>query len=151
MLRYVLSDAKGQKSDLPLTVISEGDILTGSLEMSGSGRVMGSLEGERLTCAGDLLVGPNARVHANVAARSLTIAGAVRGDVVARGRLEITKTGRLEGDAVVESLSVQEGGVHYGLLQVYPDGLPEAPPELAPAPVAAKARASLRRLWAELF
>jgi cytoskeletal protein CcmA (bactofilin family) len=78
----------------------------------------------------------------------VTIAGTVRGDVVARGRLEITKTGRLEGDAVAESLSVQEGGVHYGLLQVYPDGLPERPP---PPAAAKRARASLRRLWAELF
>lgn len=134
MLRYVLSDAKGKKSDSPLTVISEGDIL----------------EGLRLTCAGDLLVGPNAMVSANVEAHSVTIAGTVRGDVVARGRLEIAKTGRLEGNAVAESLSVQEGGVHYGLLQVYPDGLPEEPPEPAPA-ASGKARGSLRRLWAELF
>jgi hypothetical protein len=51
----------------------------------------------------------------------------VAGNVQARGRLKITPTGRLRGDAEVASLIVQEGGVHYGTLRVHPDGLPELP------------------------
>ena len=43
-----------------------------------------------------------------------------------QGRLKITATGRLRGDADVASLIVQEGGVHFGVLRVHPDGVPEA-------------------------
>jgi cytoskeletal protein CcmA (bactofilin family) len=106
-------------------VLSEGDAFAGRLEMKGDGHLMGSLEGE-VDCAGELLVGPDASVNANIRAVQLTISGSVAGNVVARGRLKITATGRLRGDADAASLVVQEGGVHFGVLRVHPDGVPEA-------------------------
>lgn len=112
--------------EMPLTVISEGDVLVGRLVMSGHGQVLGRFEGH-LTCPGEVLIGPNAVVRADVEAHDLVLAGTIHGDVVVRGRLKITTTGQLEGDAHVGSLLVQEGGVHFGLLHVYPDGLPEQP------------------------
>ena len=160
----------------PLTVLSEGDLLRGRLEMRGDGQLLGSFEGE-LECAGELLVGPEARVNAQIRARHLTISGLVTGNVVARGRLKITATGRLQGDAEVAALVVQEGGVHYGVLRVHPEGVPEpelqapwrpepaqqtppeprlAEPALAPAatPGAKPLAVSVdrvRRMWGELF
>jgi cytoskeletal protein CcmA (bactofilin family) len=123
--------------------------------------VLGVLEGH-VTCPGELLVGSDARVRADLEAHDLVIAGRVEGDVVVRGRLKITSTGRLEGDAQVGSLVVQEGGVHFGLLHVYPNGVPEAPPpELLPAPVPAALGSRSRplaasvdrvkRMWSEIF
>jgi hypothetical protein len=55
----------------------------------------------------------------------VTIAGFVRGNIVATSRLKITSTGRLEGDAKVGALVVQEGGVHHGVIRVHPEGVPE--------------------------
>lgn len=112
--------------EMPQTVISEGDVLVGRLVMSGHGQVLGRFEGH-LTCSGEVLIGPNAVVRADVEAHDLVLAGTIHGDVVVRGRLKITTTGQLEGEAHVGSLLVQEGGVHFGLLHVYPDGLPEQP------------------------
>jgi len=89
------------------------------------------------------------------------LAGAVRGDVFVRGRLKIAATGRLEGDAQVGALLVEEGGVHFGLLQVYPDGVPDEPPAVV-AERRSATRVSLsrplaasidriKRMWREIF
>jgi cytoskeletal protein CcmA (bactofilin family) len=151
-----------RREELPLTVISEGDVLVGRLEMTGNGQVMGVLDGH-VTCPGELLVGSEARVRADIEARDLVIAGRVQGNVVVRGRLKITSTGRLDGDAQVGSLVVQEGGVHFGLLHVYPNGLPEEPAVeviTTPAPITAIGSRSrplaasvdrVKRMWSEIF
>jgi cytoskeletal protein CcmA (bactofilin family) len=131
-IRPVMSIPSNGVGEPSLTVLSEGDSLKGRLEMRGDGHLMGSFEGE-LDCGGELLVGPDARVAASVRAVHVTISGVVTGNVVARGRLKITATGRLEGDAEVAALVVQEGGVHFGILRVHPEGVPEAHPALPTA------------------
>ena len=149
-----------RRDEMPLTVISEGDALVGRLEMSGHGRVLGRLEGQ-ITCPGELSIGPEAVVRADIQAKDLTVAGAVTGDVVVSGRLRIAATGRLGGDAHVGSLLVAEGGVHFGLLHVYPAGVPDD----SPAVVAEGGSASLgtrsrrlarsvervKKIWGEIF
>jgi cytoskeletal protein CcmA (bactofilin family) len=153
-----------RREEMPLTVISEGDVLVGRLSMAGNGQVLGSFDGD-LHCAGELLVGSDARVQADIEAHHLVLAGHVHGNVVVRGRLKITTTGRLEGDAHVGSLVVQEGGVHFGLLRVYPDGLPERPEEsvaqlaVATRPAGAGSRTRplaasvdrVKKMWGEIF
>jgi cytoskeletal protein CcmA (bactofilin family) len=148
---------------MPLTVISEGDVLVGRIAMAGNGQVMGSLDGD-ITCPGELLVGSDARVRADIEAHDLVIAGQVQGNVTIRGRLKITTTGRLEGDAHVGSLVVQEGGVHFGLLHVYPAGVPERPEETVqelavvsrPSPGSrtrplAASVDRVKKMWGEIF
>jgi cytoskeletal protein CcmA (bactofilin family) len=152
-----------RREEMPLTVISEGDVLVGRLAMSGNGQVLGSFDGD-LVCPGELLVGADARVRADIEAHDLVIAGHVHGNVVVRGRLKITTTGRLEGDAHVGALIVQEGGVHFGLLRVYPEGLPERPQEavaelavVARKPVGSRTRPlaasvdRVKKMWGEIF
>jgi cytoskeletal protein CcmA (bactofilin family) len=152
-----------RREEMPLTVISEGDVLVGRLAMAGNGHVLGSFDGD-IVCPGELLVGADAHVRADIEAHSLVIAGHVHGSVVVRGRLKITTTGRLEGDAHVGSLIVQEGGVQLGLLHVYPDGLPERPQEavaelavVARKPVASRTRPltasvdRVKKMWGEIF
>ena len=149
-----------RRDDLPLSVISEGDALVGRLDMSGHGRVLGRLDGH-ITCVGELSIGADAVVRADIHAHDLVLAGAVRGDVFVRGRLKIAATGRLEGDAQVGALLVEEGGVHFGLLQVYPDGVPDEPPAVV-AERRSATRVSLsrplaasidriKRMWREIF
>jgi cytoskeletal protein CcmA (bactofilin family) len=147
--------------DTPASVIAPDDSLAGKLVLKGNGQILGSFTGQ-IESDGDLLIGNDAHVEADIRGVRITVAGLVRGNIIATNRLKITTTGRLEGDATVGALVVQEGGVHYGVIRVHPEGIPDVPPErLAraqapstvvalkpePSPVVGK----VRKLWGEFF
>ena len=142
------------------TVLARDDVLSGRLQVKGGGQVMGNFSG-RIESDGDLLIGPDAHVEADIRSERVTIAGFVRGTVVANSRLKITSTGRLEGDARVGALVVQEGGVHLGVIRVHPEGVPESEPsavvDASPRPgvIALKTVPNpvgrVRKFWGEFF
>ncbi|HLQ61638.1 MAG TPA: polymer-forming cytoskeletal protein [Candidatus Acidoferrales bacterium] len=146
-----------------LTVLSREDALNGRLTIASDGHLLGTFRGE-VDCAGELLVGRDAQVNAEIKSVNVTIAGTVRGNVLASGRLKITTSGRLEGDARVGSLIVQEGGVHHGVIRVHPEGVPAEEEKViddGPVQAAVTPRFSLRdvpnpvarvkKLWGEFF
>lgn len=154
-------DYSDRSPDPVITVLAKEDVLAGSLQIRGSGIVQGSFSG-RIECDGDLMIGPDAHVEADIQGARITIAGYVRGNVVAVSRLKLTSSGRLEGDARVGALVVQEGGVHHGVIRVHPEGIPEGADEAAggSAAVLPSSRsfdlrsnpvARVRKLWGEFF
>ena len=106
------------------TTLARDDSLSGRLQIRGSGSVLGTFSGH-IECDGDLLIGPEAHVEADIRAARVSIAGYVKGNVIAGSRLKIASSGRLEGDARVGALVVHEGGVHHGVIRVHPEGVPE--------------------------
>ncbi|HKB18883.1 MAG TPA: polymer-forming cytoskeletal protein [Candidatus Dormibacteraeota bacterium] len=142
------------------TVLAKDDSVSGKLALKGPGHVLGNFTGQ-IDCDGDLLVGPDAHVEADIRGVRVTIAGLIRGNVIASGRLKITSSGRLEGDATVGALVVQEGGVHYGIIRVHPEGIPDTPPDkMSQVPaqstvVTLKAMPNpvgrVRKFWGEFF
>ena len=142
------------------TVLARDDSLSGKLQMSGNGQVLGNFSGE-IECSGELTVGPDAHVEADIRTARITVAGYVRGNVVATSRLKIMSTGRLEGDARVGALVVQEGGVHVGVIRVHPEGVPEsemsADEVITPREPSVTSRAMpdpvgrVRKFWGEFF
>ena len=108
------------------TVLAKDDSLSGRLQIRGNGSVMGTFSGN-VECDGELLIGREAHVEADLRANKVTIAGFVKGNVIALARLKIANTGRLEGDARVGALVVLEGGVHHGVIRVHPEGIPDGP------------------------
>src|SRR5438445_8656000 len=108
------------------TVLAREDAVSGRLEIKGSGQILGNFSGQ-IDCEGDLYIGPEAHVEADVRSARVTISGFVRGNVTALARLKIANTGRLEGDARVGALVVLEGGVHHGVIRVHPEGIPDGP------------------------
>ena len=139
------------------SVLARGDSASGRWVIGGDGEVMGEFSGE-IECGGVLLIGQGAEVTATIRGDEVTVAGLVRGNITALGRLRITSTGRLEGDARVMALVVQEGGVHHGVIRVHPEGVPEddvipsdqlalgVPEAGAPNPVE-----RVRKFWGEFF
>ena len=154
------SGSAGAARDEELTLLAAGDSLSGRLVMKGNGHLLGTFTGE-VECEGELLVGPAAQLSANIRTRNIIISGFVRGNVTALGRLRITSSGRLEGDARVGSLVVQEGGVHHGVIRVHPEGVPadeepepEPVAEVAPLAPRVQIQASVDRVkkfWGEFF
>ncbi|MEA2628317.1 MAG: hypothetical protein QOJ10_777 [Chloroflexota bacterium] len=142
------------------TVLGRDDALSGRLQLKGGGHVLGNFTGQ-IECDGDLFIGPEAHVEADIHTEKVTIAGFVRGNIVAASRLKITNTGRLEGDAKVGALVVQEGGVHHGVIRVHPEGVPDHEDQIiidstpSPAMVPIKSLPNpvgrVRKLWGEFF
>jgi cytoskeletal protein CcmA (bactofilin family) len=150
-----------QAAEQVVTVLAKDDVLSGKLQIRGSGIVQGTFSG-RIECDGDLMIGPDAHVEADIHGSRVTVAGFVRGNVVAISRLKLMSTGRLEGDARVGALVVQEGGVHHGVIRVHPEGIPEAADQVigSNAPAAARPGTAnghsnpvgrVRKLWGEFF
>jgi cytoskeletal protein CcmA (bactofilin family) len=152
------SEPRGKESQA--TVLAKDDVLAGRLQVRSGGQVLGNFSGQ-IECDGDLMIGPEAHVEADIHSERVTIAGFVRGNVVAAVRLKITTTGRLEGDAKVGALVVQEGGVHLGVIRVHPEGVPDAEPvavvDASPRPGVVAFRAmpnpvgKVRKFWGEFF
>lgn len=141
------------------TVLAKEDSITGKLYLKGSGQVLGNFSGQ-IDCDGDLMIGPEADVEAEIHSVTVTVAGLVRGNIIATNRLKITSSGRLEGDAQVGALVVQEGGIHRGVIRVHPEGLPSAAagmetdvmrPAVVPLKTVPNPVGRVRKFWGEFF
>jgi cytoskeletal protein CcmA (bactofilin family) len=139
------------------SILARGDFASGRWVINGDGDVLGEFSGE-IECAGTLVIGKGAQVTATIRGNDVTIAGLVRGNIVALGKLRIASSGRLEGDARVLALVVQEGGVHHGVIRVHPEGVPEDDSEAAETVATVNPDASgqtrvdrVKKFWGEFF
>jgi cytoskeletal protein CcmA (bactofilin family) len=89
------------------------DRVIGQMYIEGDLRVAGIVEGE-VEVTGDVAIDDMAKVKASVTARDVSISGHVIGAVVARKRLEVTKSGSLIGDVRVARLTIQDGATFSG-------------------------------------
>jgi cytoskeletal protein CcmA (bactofilin family) len=96
------------------TVIGASANVRGTIQSDGGVRVDGVFEG-LIETAGNVVVGPGARVVADITARNVTVAGAVKGNIDANGRLEILATGAVYGDVTVEVVMIDPGGQFQGV------------------------------------
>lgn len=85
----------------------------GVLRSDGNIRIDGVFRG-RIETAGNLILGPQARVLADVVAHAVQVWGAIHGQIRAQGRLEILPNGRVWGDIDVGALLIDEGGMFRG-------------------------------------
>jgi len=99
------------------TLIGQGSSFEGTIHIEANLRVEGQIKGT-ISSKGEVVIGEYGIAHSDIEANSLTIAGHVIGDVKVFGRLIITSSGSLEGNAQVQSIVVQEGGTLNGLCQM---------------------------------
>jgi cytoskeletal protein CcmA (bactofilin family) len=95
------------------TTLGANTSFNGTCKSDGNLRVDGMFQGQ-IETAGNVIIGPSAKVQADIVANSVQIWGAVKGNVSAQGRLEILSTGRVWGDIHVASLLIDDGGVFRG-------------------------------------
>jgi cytoskeletal protein CcmA (bactofilin family) len=89
------------------TVLGAGSRAEGTLQSEGNIRLDGSFSGT-LDIQGNILIGENARIEADVEARNISIAGEVRGNI-SGNRVQILSTGRIIGDITARTLTTEEG------------------------------------------
>ena len=110
-------------------VFGKGLIIRGELAGEGDVELQGHLEG-KINLNGTVVVAEGARIQADISATEIIVAGVVRGNVMASGKVELTPTGHLVGDIRGKALIVREGAAVNGRIDV------EAP--LSPAGVFAE-------------
>ncbi len=115
--------------------------ITGQEDLLLDGEMDGNIQlpGQRVT------IGPTGRLHGQVHARELIIHGKLQGDVVAQERLEIRKTGAVEGKLTVNRLSIEDGAFFKGSVTPIP-GTAERNEPIATAPATAGPE-TLRQPW----
>jgi cytoskeletal protein CcmA (bactofilin family) len=109
-------------------VIGPAASFNGHLKCDGSVRIDGLCEGS-IETAGNVIIGERAQVVADITAENVSVSGAVKGSITARGRLEILSTGRVWADIAVTSFLIDDGGFFRGrsIMSSEPEPSLEAP------------------------
>ncbi|AGB42490.1 Integral membrane protein CcmA involved in cell shape determination [Halobacteroides halobius DSM 5150] len=95
------------------TVISQGTAIEGEIAVSESIRIDGQLYG-KLIAEGDVFIGKEGNLEADITGNNVVIAGTVKGNIKAEDKLEIISTGKLSGDISISNLVIHDGGVFEG-------------------------------------
>lgn len=96
-----------------LTYLAEDCEIKGSFSSIGNARIDGKIEGT-INIAGELVIGQNAVLKANIEAQTITLSGEVRGNVKAKELLELSSSARLYGDISTKQLKIDQGARFIG-------------------------------------
>lgn len=104
-----------EQASIGRTLVIKGEI-SGSESLYIDGKVEGTLtfKDHRVT------VGRNGVVAANIAAREVVIMGKVTGNIECSDRVDIRSEGSLTGDIVSQRISVEDGALLRGSVQLTP-------------------------------
>ena len=104
-----------EQASIGRTLVIKGEI-SGSESLYIDGKVEGTLtfKDHRVT------VGRNGVVAANIAAREVVIMGKVTGNIECSDRVDIRSEGSLTGDVVSARISVEDGAMLRGSVQLTP-------------------------------
>src|SRR5712664_3893913 len=114
----------------------KGDI-SGTEDLLIDGLVEGliQLDGRRLT------VGPTARVTADINARDVVVYGYVKGNVRAKGRIEIKKDGSVVGNLTTAQIMIEDGADFKGSIEIDRSAVKEPDQNVSARAAAASAAA----------
>ena len=115
------------------TVLGAHATLHGDLRCQGNVRLDGTFEGT-LEIDGNVLVGETAKITADINAKNVSIAGAVRGNVSGK-KVQLLRTARVWGDITAAAISTEEGAFIDGkITMVTHDAARDFDPAAVPLP-----------------
>ncbi len=103
------------------TIIGSGTSFDGKLTAKGTLRIDGRVDGE-VEVEGNIFLGENSVINADIACNNLTVAGEVNGTVTLAGKLHIARTGKVIGDISVGNLIISDGAVFKGNCKMENEG-----------------------------
>jgi len=98
------------------TVVAQGQISAGEDLL-----IEGQFEGNISLDDHCLTVGTEGHVKAEIRARQVIILGSVTGNVAAREKIEIRRTGHVVGDLVAATVAIEEGAYFKGSIDIARD------------------------------
>lgn len=115
------SDAHGNTGretvNIGKSVVIKGE-LSGSEDLTIEGQVDGKIELRENV----LTIGPNARIKAQVFAKSVVVLGKVTGNVSASEKVDIREHGSVEGDIVAPRVAIADGAYFRGSIDMQRTG-----------------------------
>ena len=91
---------------LKLTTIATGTVLKGTIEVEGSLRVDGMIEGN-ITCHNTVVIGPQGKVTGKVSSSSAILQGTLEGDIHITDKLSLKSGCMLNGDIYTCKLEIE--------------------------------------------
>ncbi|CAM4237344.1 bactofilin family protein [Treponema peruense] len=95
------------------SIIGNGSSIRGDIKINGFMRIDGDLEGN-LETTGNVLVGENARIAGNITARSITVGGIIKGNVVAPEQVHLLSSSVVIGDIQTRRFQADENVIVHG-------------------------------------
>jgi cytoskeletal protein CcmA (bactofilin family) len=104
-----MADERRRAAWIGGSILVKGDVVS-SEDLVIDGKVEGTIE------LGDhsLTIGTDARVIADLVAKSVTISGTVKGNVMGNARVELKSTAKVEGDISAPKFVMEEGATLVG-------------------------------------
>src|ERR1700720_3829832 len=104
-----------EQATIGRSVVIKGEV-SGTESLYIDGRIKGTVNfaEHRVT------IGRNGSVAANITAREVVILGKVQGNIQCSDRLDIRSEGALTGDVITQRISVEDGAILKGSVQVRP-------------------------------
>ena len=103
-----------------INTISQGTEIKGNIKASGDFRMDGTLEGD-MFLDGKLVVGENGSIKGNIVCQNANIIGKVYGNVTVKELLSLHSTAVVNGDIVINKLSIEPGAQFVGTCNMYQD------------------------------
>jgi cytoskeletal protein CcmA (bactofilin family) len=98
--------------------IGRGIEVKGDIAFADRLQVDGKTNGTLTSESGTLIIGESGQVEAQIDVGVCVVHGSVHGNLIARSKLEIRKTGRVHGDVITPVLLVEEGAVFNGAIRM---------------------------------
>ena len=98
------------------TIIGQESEFTGQIISKGTLRVDGKINGQ--VNADYIILSETASVKGDVTARGVIIGGRLEGNVAAMEGVEIKSTGKIWGEIFTDKISIAEGGVFNGKVEM---------------------------------
>jgi len=116
-------EAMSRASDLPAanqnpTLLGQSVVLRGDLSGKEDLLIEGQFEGTLSLQEHCVTVGPHGQVKGEIHARQVVIQGSVSGNVSAREKIEIRKTGEVVGDLVAAGIAIEDGAYFKGSIDI---------------------------------
>lgn len=105
-----------EETDLD-TVLAEDIDFTGELSFEKPLMIKGRFKG-KINASGDLYVGDDANVEAQITANLVSLKGRLKGNVTARSRVELFSTSRVDGDITSPDIIMESGSKFNGVCRM---------------------------------
>jgi cytoskeletal protein CcmA (bactofilin family) len=109
---------KGDNGNSDFGWIGRGIEVTGDIVFADRLQVDGKVSGKLSSESGTLVLGESGQLDAQVEVGVCVIHGAIHGNIIARSKVEIHKSGRVHGDVITPVLLVEEGAVFNGAIRM---------------------------------